>query len=160
MTALTPMRPERYAAYLEAAIAGYAEDSIACGRWPADKAGELSRADFMALLPQGLATPDDHLFEIVDTEGGSSLGTLWFAVEDRHGVRGAFVYDLEVRPEYRRLGHAERAFGLLEAIVLALGLPHIGLHVFAQNQGAQDLYRKLGYTVTGLNMHKKLVPPA
>ena len=73
MTALTPMRPERYAAYLEAAIAGYAEDSIACGRWPADKAGELSRADFMALLPQGLATPDNHLFEIVDTEGGSSL---------------------------------------------------------------------------------------
>jgi RimJ/RimL family protein N-acetyltransferase len=45
---------------------------------------------------------------------------------------------------------------LLESIVGALGLGRIGLHVFRHNPGAQALYEKLGYEVTGTNMQKRL----
>jgi ribosomal protein S18 acetylase RimI-like enzyme len=156
MTLLCPMPPERYASYMEAAMRSYARENVAAGRWPAQDADERSRADFMALLPQGLATPDQHLFEIRATEDGPPIGHLWFAVEQRLGTRSAFVFDLEILAPYRRRGHAERAFRALEAVAAGLQLSGIGLHVFVHNTAAQALYRKLGYQVTGLNMLKTL----
>jgi ribosomal protein S18 acetylase RimI-like enzyme len=150
------MRAEVYDAYFQAAVAGYAEDNVASSRWPREGALERSRADLESSLPQGLATPDNYLFEIKVTETGSAVGVLWFAVEERHGIRSAFVYDIEIKPECRRQGHAARAFQALEPLVAALGLSTIGLHVFGHNPGAQALYAKLGYAVTGLNMAKHL----
>ena len=117
---------------------------------------EGSRADFDDSLPHGLATPDNYLFEIQDGEDGTTVGYLWFAVVVKHGLRSAYVYDLEVKREPRRQGHAKRAFAALEARVAALGLSSIGLHVFGHNPGAQSLYSQLGYTVTGINMIKQI----
>ena len=156
VTVLAPMRPEAYSAYLEAAIAAYADDNVASGRGPREGALERSRADFADSLPQGLATPDNYLFEIKTEDSGPTIGALWFAVEERHGMRGAFVYDLEIHAEWRRHGHATRAFEALESLVAELGLSSIGLHVFGHNPGAQALYTKLGYGVTGVNMAKNL----
>lgn len=153
------MRAEAYASYLQAAVAGYAEDNISSGRWPRDGALQRSLGEFEGLLPQGLETPNQHLFEIRPAEDGPTVGFIWFAVEERHGIRGAYVYDLEVKPDFRRQGHAKRALLALEPIVGALGLPSIGLHVFGNNPGAQALYRQLGYAVTGLNMLKPLGAP-
>jgi ribosomal protein S18 acetylase RimI-like enzyme len=160
MSQLRPMRAEAYAAYLHASVAGYAEDNVAAGRWPAEGAEQRSRDDFAGLLPQGLYTPDNHLFEIIADDSGATVGFLWFAVEQRHGLRGAFVFDVSIHEAHRRQGHAERAFVALEALVAQLGLGSIGLHVFGQNAAAQALYRKLGYAVTGINMQKKIADRA
>jgi ribosomal protein S18 acetylase RimI-like enzyme len=156
MTTLCPMRAEAFVPYLDAAIVGYAEDNVLSGRWPAEGAVERSRADFLSSLPQGLQTPDNHLFEIKSHEDGPCVGVVWFVVQVRDGLRSAFVYDLEVKAEFRRQGHALRALRALEPLVAALGLSTIGLHVFGQNLGAQALYAKLGYGVTGINMLKHL----
>ena len=156
MTVLVPMRADVYPSYLHAAAASYAEDNIVSRRWPRKGALKRSLAEMQRHLPQGLATPDHHLFEIVATEGCVTVGYLWFAVEERHGLRGAFIYDVEVKEAFRRQGHARRALQDLEKIVAGLGLTSIGLHVFAQNAGAQALYRELGFAVTGLNMRKPL----
>jgi ribosomal protein S18 acetylase RimI-like enzyme len=156
VTVLAPMRAEVYPTYVQAAVAGYAEDNIRCGRWPAQGALERSLAEFQSLLPQGLATADNHLFEILAHADGPTVGHLWFAVEDHHGQRGGYVYDVDVEPAHRRQGHARRAFELLEAFAAELGLASIGLHVFGDNPGAQALYRQLGYGVTGINMVKVL----
>lgn len=156
MTVLAPMRPEVFATYRQAEVAGYAEENIASGRWPKEGALDRSLAEFDALLPQGLATPDSHLFEIRENEDGPTVGFLWFAVEERHGVRSAFVYDVSVGEAYRRRGHAKRAFRALEAIAASLGLSRIDLHVFGHNPGAQALYQQLGFTLTGSNLIKQL----
>jgi ribosomal protein S18 acetylase RimI-like enzyme len=125
---------------------------------------ERSRADFDRLLPQGLATPDNLIFEIRagDHEGEveTVVGHLWVAVEWRFGGRSAFVYDLVISPQHRRQGHARRAFLALEEAMAELGIHQIGLHVFADNPGAQALYAGLGYRVTGINMQKDLDAPA
>ena len=155
-TVLAPMRPEVFPAYRELSVRGYAEENIASGRWPAEGAVERSNADFEALLPAGLATPDHFLFEVKAGDDGPVVGYLWFAVEARHGLRGGYVYDVEIKPEHRRQGHARRAFLALEPIAAGLGLDHIGLHVFGHNPGAQALYQQLGYGVTGTNMLKHL----
>jgi hypothetical protein len=72
VSVLVPMSPEAYAQYLVAAVAGYAHQNITSGRWPAEGALERSGAEHEKLLPQGLATPDNYLFEIHDAEAGRS----------------------------------------------------------------------------------------
>ena len=156
MTTLIPMSAEKFVHYQVAAVAGYAEDNVASGRWPEEGAIERSQADFAASLPQGLQTPDNYLFEIRRGGDGPEVGYIWFAVVEKNGLQSAFVYDVEIKPEFRRQGHAAAAFAALEPLVRKLGLSSIGLHVFSQNAGAQALYRKLGYGVTSLNMLKHL----
>ena len=155
MTVLAPMRPETFEAFLQAAIASYAEDNVAAGRWKSPGALERSRADFKRLLPAGLATPDHYLFEIKLTDG-TTIGSVWFAIEERQGARSAFVYNIEIEEKSRRQGHATRAFRELESVATKLGATSIGLHVFGFNRPAQALYSSLGYNVTGLNMMKRL----
>lgn len=155
-TELVPMSAESYPQYLEMAIAGYAMDNVVAGRWRAGDAHALSQADFAESLPQGISTPDNHLFDIRDRDTGETVGYLWFAVVSQDGARAAYVYDIEIKPDYRRLGHARRAFAELERLVRGMALASIGLHVFAHNPGAQALYRSLGYGVTGHNMRKPL----
>jgi ribosomal protein S18 acetylase RimI-like enzyme len=107
-------------------------------------------------MPQGLVTPDNYLYEVKASESGPTVGVLWFAIEEKNGLRNAYVYDIEIYTPHRRQGHALQAFVLLEPIVAALGLDRIGLHVFRHNPGAQAMYEKLGYEVTGINMQKRL----
>ena len=154
MTILTPMPPPSFARYRDSAAKGYADDNVAAGRWP--EAGALQRSydDFDESLPQGLDTPDNYIFEIRDEVTNTIVGEIWFAIVVKNGIRSAFVYDLEVHPEFRRQGHARAAFIALEPLVESLGLSSIGLHVFGHNPVAQALYSSLGYGVTGINMRK------
>jgi ribosomal protein S18 acetylase RimI-like enzyme len=88
--------------------------------------------------------------------GRWTVGFLWFATLSRGNTKAAYVYQLEVHPEFRRRGHARAAFEAMEAIVVTMGLATIGLHVFGHAPGAQALYSSLGYQVTGINMQKRL----
>jgi len=156
MTALVPMEEVAFAAFVETSVTGYADDNVAAGRWTADEALDLSRTEFARLLPQGLSTPNNHLYEIRDHAGGRTVGFLWFATISRGNTKVAYVYQLEVHPEFRRRGHARAAFEAMEALAKAMGLSSIGLHVFGHAPGAQALYSSLGYRVTGINMQKRL----
>ena len=156
MTVLVPMSAEAFVEYLKTAVSGYAQDNVEAGRWPEQGALARSQADFNSSLPQGLGTPKNYLFEIKAAEAGPTVGVIWFAVEETHGLSSAFVYDVEIKPEFRRQGHAKAAFEVMEIRVRELGLSGIGLHVFAHNASAQALYRKLGYGVTSFNMRKNL----
>jgi ribosomal protein S18 acetylase RimI-like enzyme len=156
MTTLTPMHPDAFASYRDAMALAYAEENIASGRWPAQGALQRSYEDFDQSLPSGLSTPDHHVYEIRDERTGNTVGVLWFAVVVKHGLKSAFVYDVEIQPAFRRQGHARAAFAELEPLVRDLGLSSIGLHVFGHNPGAQALYDSLGYGVTGINMLKHL----
>ena len=154
MVQLAPMQEEEYQAYLDYAIAGYAEDKVRAGNWRAEGALERSREEFMRLLPQGLATPDHYLFTIIDIVANTRVGVLWFAVVDWGSGLQAFVYDFEIDEPYRRRGYATRALQALEEKVIALGLPTISLHVFGHNHAARALYEKKGYEITNINMTK------
>ena len=156
MTVLVPMSAEVFVEYLKTAVLGYAQDNVDAGRWPEQGAMARSQADFDSSLPRGLGTPNNSLFEIKAAEAGPTVGFIWFAVEETNGLSSAFVYDVEIKPEFRRQGHAKAAFEAMEMRVRELGLSGIGLHVFAHNAGAQALYRKLGYGVTSFNMRKNL----
>jgi ribosomal protein S18 acetylase RimI-like enzyme len=151
------MRSKEFAEYRESSITEYAKDNVKAGYWSAEGSLERSRIIFDSLLPNGLTTPNNYLYEIKTAIDGATIGFLWFANVERQGIRMAYVYHILIKEPYRRLGHAKRALFALESIVASLGLNSIGLQVFgSDNIGAQALYRQVGYVVTGINMSKSL----
>jgi ribosomal protein S18 acetylase RimI-like enzyme len=155
MTMLVPMTEPEYLQYVEASIPDYAAEKVASGLWSAAESLELSSKALAELLPQGRETPGNHLFTIFNGES-AAVGMLWIAEQVRAGQRIAYVYDVSVRPEYRRQGYATLAFAALEDKARSLGLSGIALHVFGHNTGAYALYVKLGYLATNINMFKRL----
>ena len=149
------MTEPEYSAWLEELIPAYAADKVASGQWTEAESVSLSKQESDELLPQGLRTPDNYLFTIVDASGVAA-GMLWFAVQTRFNARIAYVYDICVYPERQRQGHAVQAFRDLEDEALRLGLTGIALHVFGHNAGARALYEKLGFEPTNINLFKPL----
>ena len=64
--------------------------------------------------------------------------------------------DIVIDEPYRRRGYGQAAMLALEDSVRSLGLRGIALHVFGHNTAARALYERLGYTVTNINMAKRL----
>lgn len=106
MTFIRPMPEEAYAAFFEHAAGGYAAQNVAGGRWLAEDAADLARTETKRLLPQGLETPDNYLFEVVDEAAAKVVGYVWFAVAPRGSVKVAFVAQVMIYPEFQGLGHA------------------------------------------------------
>ena len=153
MTTLRPMTEPEFAAWLAQAMPAYAADKVASGQWSQQDSIALSAKEHEELLPQGQATPDNHLYVVVDANA-VAVGMLWFAVQTRFDARVAYVYDVEVLPERRREGHAKRAFVALESEARRLGLSGIALHVFGHNQAARALYAGLGFEPTNISLFK------
>jgi ribosomal protein S18 acetylase RimI-like enzyme len=159
MPTLLRMTEAQYSAYLDEAIPGFAAEKVAAGQWSQEDALALSRKSFQDLLPQGLDTPDNHLYAVQDGHG-NPVGMLWFGVQSRAGKRIAFVCDVSTRPEHRRKGFATSAFLALEEEARTMGLSGIALHVFGFNTEAQLLYSKLGFRATNISMFKSVAAPA
>ena len=156
MSVLRPMSQPEYDTWVAQTIPAYAADKVASGQWPQDTALEQSKKENDELLPQGLATPDNQFFTIVDA-AGAPVGMLWFAVKTRFAARIAYVFDVNVRPERQREGHASAAFLALEDEVRKFGLAGIALQVFGHNTAGQGLYAKLGFRPTSISMFKSVV---
>lgn len=156
MVRLVPMSEDEFRSYLQRSIADYAQDHVKAGNWDAADALQKSEQEFRQLLPDGLASKQQHLFSIEDSETGVKVGLIWFA-ERAHAARpSAFIYDFLIYEEHRRKGYGGQALLAVEEKVKELGIETIGLHVFAHNQAAIDLYKKIGYQMTDIQMAKKL----
>jgi len=152
---LVPMTSAEFDAWLPGTIAGYAAEHVRSGRWSEEEALVRSREEHERLLPQGFATPEHRLWNIVPTGGSEPVGMLWMGVVQRP-TPSAFVYYIEIYPQFRRRGYAEQAMLELEEEARRLGLEGIQLHVFGHNMAARSLYEKLGYLPTNINMLKRL----
>jgi ribosomal protein S18 acetylase RimI-like enzyme len=155
MIQLKPMTEAEFQSYLAGLIDDYGQEHVTSGNWRAEEAAEKSAAEIQGLLPEGLATPEQHLFSLKN-EDGLSVGMLWFAVTERGGKRGAFIYDVRVYDQFQRRGYATQAFQALEALVREMDLAAISLHVFGHNTAARALYEKLGFVTKSVFMAKTI----
>ena len=156
MVELLPMTKDEFEAYLTGAIKNYADEKVKAGNWPSEGALQRSERDYLSLLPKGVASKDQHLFSLKDTDTGQNVGMIWFAVREQAGQQTAFIYDFSVDEAFRGKGYGKAALVELEQKVKALGVTSISLHVFGHNRAAWTLYEKLGYEVTNVNMTKRL----
>lgn len=153
---LEPMPPERFDEFAAVSAASHAADNIASGRWLEPEAERLAKQELERLLPQRVATPDHHFYEIRFDSASPVLGFVWLGSVLRGSVHVALVFQLFVYPRYRRQGYGRAALVRVEEIASAMGLAAVALNVSGSNTGAQALYRSLGYVVTSLSMHKPL----
>jgi ribosomal protein S18 acetylase RimI-like enzyme len=148
MITLEPMQQEEYDRVMENEIIGYAADHVRNGNWPEEGSLERSRKEFESLLPEGLHTPNQYIWSLVD--GGQKLGFLWVEIKDGR----AFIYDFLIHEEYRGKGYGKQALAAMDEKLQLLNVKSVALHVFGDNITAQELYKKMGFEITNMHMQK------
>ena len=81
---------------------------------------------------------------------------IWIRVDLKSPAKNGFIFELYVDEKFRGKGYGKQAMLLIEEEARELGLKSIGLHVFAVNTVARNLYESIGYETTSLNMVKNL----
>ncbi len=152
MVKLVPMKQEDFEPYLERGIREYADDHVRNGNWSAEEALERSRKEFEYLLPEGVNSKDQFLYLIVDETNGNKIGLLWVQVKDRK----AFIYDFVIDEAFRGKGYGKQALAALDETLKLMKAESVALHVFGDNFTAQELYKKMGYQITDIQMRKIL----
>ncbi len=156
MTILSPMTETEFSSYIQQSISEYAQDKVKSGQWSKQESIDKARDDINSTLPDGLKTANNYLFTLKNDENKENIGILWYAIIKQGEGDIMFIYDISIKPEYRHMGHATRAFKELEKKCRSAGLSGIGLHVFGFNTQAYDLYKKLGFKTTNINMFKSI----
>ena len=154
MSKLVPMTQPEFDAFLERLIPEYAADNVRAGYWSEDEALEKSRRQTESLLSQGLQTKDHYLYTLYDNE--IAVGLVWLRAELDRLVKVGFIFDVEINEEFRGKGYGRHVMLLVEEKARELGIQRMGLHVFAHNEVAKNLYERIGYKVSSMNMHKDL----
>lgn len=156
MVRLVPMTESEFQAYRKFAVEDYAQEHVRAGNWHPSEALQKAEKEFAQLLPDGVASKKQHLYTIMDDQNGLKVGMIWFAVNDKAPRPFVFIYDFLVYEEFRRRGYGTQTLRALEERVKEMGIDTIRLHVFGYNQAAVDLYQKVGFEMTNINMAKRL----
>ena len=151
-----PFTEVDFHAWLVQAIPAFALTNVQDGRWSLAESLAKSQEAHVALLPQGLATPDQFFMHLQDDASDERVGSMWWSESDKGGRRGAYVYNIEIDESARRRGFARAAFAELERVARGHGVQQIGLHVFGHNTGARRLYDELGFEPTSITLRKVL----
>jgi ribosomal protein S18 acetylase RimI-like enzyme len=149
MITLQPMQQEEYDRVLENEIGNYAADHVRNGNWLEEGSLERSRKEFESLLPEGVHTPNQYLWSLMD--GDQKTGFLWVHVKDHKG----FIYDFLIDEEFRGKGYGKQTLAAMDEKLQSMNVDSVALHVFGDNTAAQELYKKTGFEITGIHMQKK-----
>jgi len=149
MITLEQMQQNDYDQVIEKEIKNYAADHVRNGNWPEGGSLERSRKEFESLLPDGIHTKDQHLWSLMDED--RKIGFLWVQVKDSK----AFIYDFLIKEEFRGKGYGKQALAAMDERLKSMNVASVALHVFGDNITAQELYKKMGFEVTGIHMQKK-----
>ena len=152
---LVPMTKSEFEAYRQRAVKNYAQEHVRAGNWHPSGALQKAENDFLKLLPDGVASENQHLFSIKDSTG-VGVGMIWFGVRGEGAQRSAFIYDFMIEEQFRGRGYGEGALVASGEKAKELGSARVSLHVFGHNRAAIALYEKVGYEATDLHMTKKL----
>lgn len=91
-----------------------------------------------------------------ENEAGEIVGNAWVGPDPRQSAGAAWLYDINVFPAFRRRGYGSAILAAAEALTAREGWTSLGLNVFGGNEGAIALYRRNGYDVSSISMHKSV----
>jgi RimJ/RimL family protein N-acetyltransferase len=151
----TPLPEPEYATWRDHQIQEYARDKVSNGAWSEPESLTRATADQDSLLPEGLQTPGHTICRIKD-ESATLIGWFWVGLATETPPGFAWLYDIEIVPQFRGQGHGQAAMTLVESAARQLGCHRLGLHVFAHNPVARRLYESCGFAVTDYSYAKSI----
>lgn len=125
---------------------------------PEEAARERARQGAATFLPDGLRTPGHHLVA-AENDAGEVVGNAWVGPDPRQAAdaaTAAWLYDLHVFPPFRRRGYGSAILAAAEELTAREGWTSLGLNVFGDNEAAIALYRRNGYDVASMSLHKSV----
>lgn len=151
---LRPMSQDEYVAWRVRSEREYAGEIATSRDLDPEAAAAASAGEFAQLLPDGLASPDMHLFTaVVDDE---PVGIGWFELRQRASGVSAWIFDIRLDEDRRGQGLGRRLLDALHDAARGLGATSMTLNVFGDNTPAIRLYESSGYAVTAQQMRKDL----
>lgn len=144
----TPLTAEQFTDWQAHHTREYARDKVASGAWNEDDALARAEADNATLLPNGLETTGHHIRRVEAAETHELIGWIWVGLPAEGPGELAWLYDIEIVPAHRGQGHGRAVMALAENEARQLGCTRLGLHVFAANAVARQLYESCGFEVT------------
>lgn len=151
---LRPMTNDIFAKYINKSIKKYANEHVKAGNWIKEDSLERAEKEFKKLLPEGLKTKKHYLFSV--THEKNNIGVLWLNIYINNNIKQAFIYDIELEEEYQGKGYGKQTMNLLDKYLKENDVDSVQLHVFAHNERAVSLYKKMGYKFTDFMMIKYL----
>ena len=140
---------EHRAAFIEAEVAGYAEQQARDAGWPPETALERARAERAPVIERELeqASAGQAVWTAVD-DAGEVVGWRW-VTPPPPGLPpdSAFLNQITVRQERRRQGYGQSMLAALERRLAAAGVTSLYLHVNEANAPARRLYERAGYAL-------------
>ncbi|MEZ4742819.1 MAG: GNAT family N-acetyltransferase [Bdellovibrionota bacterium] len=153
---LVKMTEDDLSRYLENAISKYAHEKMKGEGLTEGEAYKISKDSYSSLLPDGIHSKNQYLFNVVEEKTEIKIGILWIAEKANGDRKYAYIYDIEINEDHRGKGYGKKVMHLLEDKVKSMNLNSIGLHVFGHNTTAISLYEKMGYRTTNRVMRKDL----
>lgn len=150
MVKLDSIQQEDFDRFLERGIREYAEDHVRNGNWPAGGALERSKKEFERYLPDGIHSRDQYVWSILD-ETNNKIGVLWVQVKEGK----AFIFNFIIDETFRGKGFGKQALAAMDEKLKSMDVESVALHVFGDNRTAQELYKKMGFEITGIQMKKQ-----
>jgi len=154
LVTLRGLNPDQFSAWLESSIKGYAQANVKAGRWQQKDSIKKAEDACNGLLPQGLETPGHYIYDI--NSNSKTIGHVWLWIDLKTSPCKAFIYDIELLEEFRKKGLGRASMLTVESKAKELGAAILGLHVFAYNKVAHELYKKLDYSYVSHSMEKLL----
>jgi ribosomal protein S18 acetylase RimI-like enzyme len=151
---LRPMTEEEYVVWRERSVREYAVEIATSRDLDPTAAVAQSAGEFAQLLPDGLASPDMHLWTAV--VGDEAVGIGWFELRQRASGVSAWIFDIRVDSARRGQGLGRSLLDALHDTARELGATTMTLNVFGDNPTAIRLYETSGYTVTAQQMKREL----
>jgi ribosomal protein S18 acetylase RimI-like enzyme len=154
MLKLVPLTQAEFDPWIARVRRNFIDDLITYHSLSREEATMAADQQIDGALKQGLGTPNNFIFRL-ESEA-QSVGAIWFAVRGGQAAKKLFVSDIFIDENQRGKGYGKKAMLLIEEKARELGLARIGLHVFAKNTPAVELYRSLGFEDTSHLMDKVL----
>ncbi|MGB3765844.1 MAG: N-acetyltransferase [Phormidesmis sp.] len=117
-----------------------------------------SQTAHLASTVQRHFSSESHLWWLIDSRAAlpaglpgttrrEPVGCLWLGegIDQRSGIRQAYVFLLYVAVEHRRQGLGKALMTYAQQWATQMGYAQIGLQVFEDNAAALSLYEQMGY---------------
>ncbi|MBB6480270.1 GNAT family N-acetyltransferase [Spirochaeta isovalerica] len=156
MISFRDLNTHEFLEYKNCFIDEYSQELSENYMYSKDKSLVIATHDFKTSFEDSDINQNNHLYGIEIDESGIKelVGYIWYSIDEEKHC--AFINDFYIFPQNRNQGLGSMSLLHLESILSKSDIWEIKLRVAYTNKSAARLYKKIGFTETGINMNKIL----